>query len=332
MSEETDLTEALLAAATGYGGKDGPADLWPGFLRRLAAAMGAGGISMTVTDGPSWQVGLEVTPLDAAVVARMRWDRVYSRTDLPGAEPAGPALRALRAALPGGGQVVILALRQGQDFRAVDSVRLSAFGPLTARALAGWLALRDERARTGLEAQAAAGLGLGWVLLSPALEVLALSSRAERLAEEAGLRRRADGRIESADPALARGLTRAVSAAQAGQQAGLLESASPGLRLMLQATRHLGQPALVLWLRHAPDLSASPPEKIAALFGLTRSEARLADGLSLTEAAHQLGWTIETARSCSKLIFARMGVRGQSGVLRALLTAPLWPADPDAAP
>ena len=70
---------------------------------------------------------------------------------------------------------------------------------------------------------------------------------------------------------------------------------------------------------------------LADALGLSRSEARLAaqlgDGLRLKEAATQLGWTEETVRSCSKTIYAKMGVQGQAGLLRQLHGAGLWPGD-----
>jgi uncharacterized protein YcnI len=50
----------------------------------------------------------------------------------------------------------------------------------------------------------------------------------------------------------------------------------------------------------------------------------LGDGFSLAQAAAELGWTVETARSCSKQVFARMGVGGQTGVLRRMLASAVW--------
>ena len=80
--------------------------------------------------------------------------------------------------------------------------------------------------------------------------------------------------------------------------------------------------------RQAPRARDLPVGRIAAVFGLSRSEARLAallcDGFSLAQAAAELGWTVETARSCSKQVFARMGVGGQTGVLRRMLASAVW--------
>ncbi|WP_010138070.1 hypothetical protein, partial [Oceanicola sp. S124] len=58
------------------------------------------------------------------------------------------------------------------------------------------------------------------------------------------------------------------------------------------------------------------------------AEARLAqlicDGHSLAEAAATLGWTLESTRSASKQVFARMEVRGQGGVIRRMQSGALW--------
>jgi DNA-binding CsgD family transcriptional regulator len=81
-------------------------------------------------------------------------------------------------------------------------------------------------------------------------------------------------------------------------------------------------------VRHDLIARNLPLTRIMATFDLSRSEARLAatlcDGLSLSAAAQTLGWTTETARSNSKLLFARMGVNGQPGVVRAMQSSAIW--------
>ena len=63
------------------------------------------------------------------------------------------------------------------------------------------------------------------------------------------------------------------------------------------------------------------------MFGLLPSEARLAlalsRGLTLTEAAADLGLTIETARNYSKKIYAKTGARGQPDLVRFILAGVL---------
>jgi len=61
---------------------------------------------------------------------------------------------------------------------------------------------------------------------------------------------------------------------------------------------------------------------------LSRSEARLlaqlCDGHTLRSAAEALGWTEETARSTSKVIFARLGVSGQPAMIRRIMGSGVW--------
>ena len=66
-------------------------------------------------------------------------------------------------------------------------------------------------------------------------------------------------------------------------------------------------------------------EQLAQLFGLTGSEARLAlalsQGRTITEAAGDVGLTIETARNYSKRIYSKTGARGQADLVRIILAS-----------
>jgi DNA-binding CsgD family transcriptional regulator len=76
-----------------------------------------------------------------------------------------------------------------------------------------------------------------------------------------------------------------------------------------------------------------PPERIAPALGLTLAEARLAcalaGGLDMPSSARALGWTIETARSYSRRIYAKTGCWGQADLVRRVWTA--LPSVPDSA-
>jgi DNA-binding CsgD family transcriptional regulator len=70
-----------------------------------------------------------------------------------------------------------------------------------------------------------------------------------------------------------------------------------------------------------------PPKRLAALYGLTPAEARLAGQLaalkSMEQAADELCVTVHTARSQLKSIFAKTGAQSQSELLMLLATGTL---------
>jgi len=70
-----------------------------------------------------------------------------------------------------------------------------------------------------------------------------------------------------------------------------------------------------------------PPQRLAALYGLTPAEARLAAKLaalrSVEQAADELFITPHTARSHLKAIFAKTGAQSQSALLMLLATGTL---------
>jgi DNA-binding NarL/FixJ family response regulator len=79
-------------------------------------------------------------------------------------------------------------------------------------------------------------------------------------------------------------------------------------------------PAVVAYVHGDSSPSADRCEQLAQLFNLLPSEARLAlalsRGMSITEAAEDLGLTEQTARTYSKTIYAKMGARGQADLVR----------------
>ncbi|WP_146592171.1 helix-turn-helix transcriptional regulator [Puniceibacterium confluentis] len=323
-------------AAAAESGPDGPAeagtDRWPAFLDCLAGALGAESASLhLVLQGrvaQVWHRGLALSDPERTNFERMRRDRVYSQVDLPGTEAFGQPLRALRWAVGSQGYGVVILQRQAPDFRAADAAQLSRLAPYLGPAMAGWQALEQDRARAALDRRLAADLGGFWLLLTASGRVsdMAPALRA-RLADIPALRLQPGGWLEFSDPATAQDFRQALAAARSGPCPVELSQAPP-LQLVISAESFAGQEVLVGYLRQGPHARALPVERVAEHFGLSRSEARLVlllcDGFSLQDAAQELGWTRETARSCSKQIFARMGVSGQPGVLRRVLGSAVW--------
>jgi DNA-binding CsgD family transcriptional regulator/PAS domain-containing protein len=81
--------------------------------------------------------------------------------------------------------------------------------------------------------------------------------------------------------------------------------------------------AAMILLIHDPDKGSTvPADALRAIYGLTPAEAklamRLASGESVTEAADELGITTGTARIELKRVFAKMGARRQSDLVRMI--------------
>lgn len=256
----------------------------------------------------------------------MRLGRVYSQVDLPGTGSRDQPLRALKCAIGADGVGLLTLERRAPDFRAIDGMHLSNLLPYLGQALEGWLALRLRQDRARLDDRLAWGLGAGWMVLGPAGNVLDLSPWLGEMLGGAGDLRLRGGWLDFADPALAQAFQQAVAGPLPSPPVAL--SRRPPLEMILTDGRHGGERALIAGLRHARAARATPVAEIARAFDLSRSEARLAmllcDGFSLAEAAQELGWTLETTRSCSKQVYARMAVGGQPGVLRRMLNSPVW--------
>lgn len=86
-----------------------------------------------------------------------------------------------------------------------------------------------------------------------------------------------------------------------------------------------GQPAAMIYVRDAVGPSQASSEVARKLFGLTPAETglsmQLANGLSLEEAAEELGIRRNTARAHLRSIFSKTGVRRQTELVRIFLNS-----------
>jgi hypothetical protein len=343
MLDETQLLRALFAAATSQpdeasaetiADQSVPKKTWEGFLTVLAGITHADSVQLHLVENgrplQHWQVGNDLDALDISASERMRTSRVYSQSDLPSDHKSDAPLRAMRWRIGRDAWGVIILKRRAEDFRAMDGQHLSNLLPYLAPAILGWHDLNRERTQAAITYQICADLGAGWIIFASAGQVSAMAiGLAERLEALCNIRLSAEGRL-LLPPAEARNLRDALSAAASGNTdpQTLWLSSVPPVQMVLSTERYAEGLALVGRLRLDLAASALPLSRIMTAFDLNRSEARLAaalcDGLSLSEAAQTLGWTIETARSNSKQLFAHMGVGGQLGVVRAMQTSAIW--------
>ncbi len=228
--------------------------------------------------------------------------------------------------------------REGAPFGASERALLAALVPHARRALR----IYGRIVRAEGERDAYAGtvdqLALGAILLDDAGAVLSRNEASRGLAargEGVDVRERLlvapvaeDTRalrtaVERSLAARARGAPALVEALKLRSRAG----ASFGVLLRaLPAEAHVaGRPAPALALFHGDPSrrDAISPDALRALFGLTPAEAalaaRLATGLTLEEAAEELGIARNTARAQLRAVFDKAGVSRQAELVRAVL-------------
>jgi DNA-binding CsgD family transcriptional regulator len=282
---------------------------WRLFLARLQQRVRAAEAAIVVRSGEMvvrYAAGREVVAeaLDPWL-AGLRRGRVYAAGER-GGEARGHG-RVVRADEPGGASAWLIVERAGRDFSAADGALLGALAPHLAVALRSLEAAERARLREAAAAVALTRAGVGWVALGRDARVLGASDAAfARVGERIGtVRGEAAGVV--AAYCLAPGAPVAVDR---GEVAMLLV---PGVA---------GAAAIGLFVRARDGDAVVQARVLADMFGLAPSEARLAvavaGGASLAEAAGQLGLTIETARNYSKRVFAKMRVRGQVDLVRAV--------------
>jgi DNA-binding CsgD family transcriptional regulator len=90
----------------------------------------------------------------------------------------------------------------------------------------------------------------------------------------------------------------------------------------------LAEQRIVLYISDPERALETPVELLQRMFGLTRAEARLVErlvaGCSLTDSAGQTGIQLSTARSQLKTVFRKTETDSQAGLVRAVLSSPVW--------
>ena len=199
-----------------------------------------------------------------------------------------------------------------------------------------YAALERERFRSAVTTEAFHRLNFGWMSLDAQCRILDMTPHIEKFFEHSQvLRRNRYGRLVPVSPVVDRQLTALVKQfaidADAPPKAINL-SRDPLADMLLSPVRapsHAGQgsPVAIAYVSGDRLSKADRCDQLADLFGLLPSEARLAwaiaQGLSISEAAAELGLTTETARTYSKKIYAKTGTHGQAGLVRTILMSVL---------
>jgi DNA-binding CsgD family transcriptional regulator len=238
-------------------------------------------------------------------------------------------LRMMRIEDAGGTSAWLTASRAERDFADAHDALIAAVAPFWRAALASYLALERERVTASVANEAIRRLNFGWLTLDAAGRILDSDAHAAgMLAASDMLRKGRDGRLVARDTGVAREIAQAIHALvrePASRPRAIVLSREPWLDMLLvPANLRSGAarpaPALVAYVHADNWSSADRCDQLEQLFDLIPSEARLAlalsRGMSIAEAAGELGLTVETARTYSKRIYAKTGARGQADLVR----------------
>ncbi|HKT85232.1 MAG TPA: helix-turn-helix transcriptional regulator [Novosphingobium sp.] len=238
-------------------------------------------------------------------------------------------IRMIRFAERGGASGWITIARRDRDFPAGADRLLADLAPYLRRALAGFVSLERERMAASLAKEAVRQMSFGWVALDADGRVLGSDVYGTQVLAGSGmLMQGEDGRLTVRDPVLRRQVHMAVGEFANNRRArprAIVLCREPWLDLLLVASgQRMGMtrsaPAMICYVHADNWTSADRCEQLARLYDLAPGEARLAlalsRGMSISEAAPELGLTIESARTYSKRIYAKTGARGQADLIR----------------
>jgi DNA-binding CsgD family transcriptional regulator len=257
-------------------------------------------------------------------------DPEHDRYRLQFLAPGGMTfLRMMRIEEASGISAWLTVSRAKAEFDAADDALIAAIAPFWRAALAGYLALERERVTASVANEAIRRMNFGWLTLDVSGRILDSDAHAAgMLLASDMLRKGRDGRLIARDAAVAREIAQAIEAVvrePASRPRAIVLSRDPWLDMLLvPSTIRPGAarpaPTVVAYV-HADDWSAADRcDQLGELFDLIPSEARLAlalsRGMSIAEAAVELGLTVESARTYSKRIYAKTGARGQADLVR----------------
>lgn len=238
------------------------------------------------------------------------------------------AARMVRVEEASGVSAWLTITRPEQDFTAEDGLLLNSLVPYLRSVLQSHVALERARTHAALAGDAIHRLSYGWITLDAAGRVLETDDQGRYiLANSSVLRMDAHGFLKGISLRQGGEISDAIqtlaSDANARPRAMVL-SRDPWLDMLLvPASRNAisakSVPAVVAYVHGDSLLSSDRCEQLIQLFDLLPSEARLAlalgRGMNITEAAKELNLTVESARTYSKKIYAKMGARGHADLV-----------------
>ncbi|MCC2980773.1 helix-turn-helix transcriptional regulator [Sphingomonas sp. IC4-52] len=286
---------------------------WTTFLTRLRQRVRADEAGLIISAGLEERETHLLVPATATIPDDRSWRRALRPGRAYAIEEREGFGRVVRVDEPGGATAWLAMRRKERDFTAADAALLARLAPHLAIALRTRRAVDQGRAALELSEEALARAGIAWVGFDGDGRILSMSKGAVAVL---GARWAGSGV----------GSVAASLKDDAPQVVQVRDEASPWILLIpyrepLEASwPRLSTIGLVATPRMGDEQARAAV--LATLFGLPPSEAKLAaaiaGGASLSEAADQLGLTIETARNYSKRLFAKTRTRGQLDLVRLI--------------
>lgn len=245
-------------------------------------------------------------------------------------EPSGMnVIRLMRVMEVTGVNVWLTLGRPTGDFSGEHDALVQALAPYIRTALRCFVALERERFNASVAAEAIRRLNFGWFTLDATGAILDSDAQGAMLLDRSDILQRGPGRRLMARTADVDreilGAIKAIATDPRGRPRALILNQDPWLDMLFVPINRRSispgpAPALIAYVHGDSWSSADRCDQIAELFALLPSEARLAlalsRGMTIAEAACDLGLTIETARTYSKKIYAKTGARGQPDLVR----------------
>jgi DNA-binding CsgD family transcriptional regulator len=235
-----------------------------------------------------------------------------------------------------GVSVWLAVARRGRTFEATVVELMRGLAPYLRSTMRGFVALERERYNVFVTDEAIGRLDFGWFTLDASGYVVECDGHADRLLRSGGpLSRRADGRLSAHPKSLELELYRALQGFAANRRArgrAIVLSREPWTDMLLVPTHKpsilkKADPVVIAYVHRDGWPSADRCEQLAELFSLTPAEARLAlalsRGMTLASAAGHIGVKVETARTYTKRIYGKLGVKGQSDLVRLIMQSVL---------
>lgn len=243
-------------------------------------------------------------------------------------------MRMMRITTPAGLDAWLILSSPDQPFGDDIKTRLEALAPFLQRTLRIAMDRERQRISGAASGHALQRLSFGWMTLDRQGRTLEADDFCTAFLETSRLiMRTRGGKLRLSEPRANDALQAAIAniAFDSDRRAHAIRvSEDPWTEVLLvpYASSELGAalPARMIAYVHSDTHSAGArEEQMVQLFNLLPSEARLAlvlaKGVTISEAAQQLGLTVETARNYSKKIYSKVGARGQAELIWIMMSS-----------